>query len=144
MYPGSNPELVAAVSDSGGIGVVQPLSLTQLYGHDFRAGLRLIKSLTDAPFGVNFTILEHKKYKRQMEEWMEISIDEGVKFFLTSLGKPDQIVRAAEPHGIKVGRKRPLHLVCVAACTRCQPAGFKSCGRHTARTRYAHAAAGVP
>jgi len=28
MYPCSNPELVAAVSAAGGIGVVQPLSLT--------------------------------------------------------------------------------------------------------------------
>ena len=32
MYPGSNPELVAAVSNSGGFGVVQPLALTALYG----------------------------------------------------------------------------------------------------------------
>ena len=52
MYPGSNPELVAAVSDAGGFGVVQPISLTYLYGHDFRAGLRMIKALTPAPFGV--------------------------------------------------------------------------------------------
>ena len=43
MYPGSNPELVAAVSNSGGFGVVQPLALTILYGHDFRKGLQLIK-----------------------------------------------------------------------------------------------------
>ncbi|MBT5395654.1 MAG: nitronate monooxygenase, partial [Flavobacteriaceae bacterium] len=27
MYPGSNPELIAAVSEAGGFGVVQPLSL---------------------------------------------------------------------------------------------------------------------
>ena len=33
---------------------------------------------------------------------MDISIEEGVKFFLTSLGKPDKIVRKAEAHGIKV------------------------------------------
>ena len=102
MYPGSNPELVAAVSEAGGFGVVQPISLTHLYGHDFREGLRLIKSLTSKPFGVNFTILDNAKYKKQMEEWMEISVDEGVKFFLTSLGKPEKIVRYAQRHGIKV------------------------------------------
>ncbi len=28
MYPCSNPELVAAVSEAGGVGIVQPLSLT--------------------------------------------------------------------------------------------------------------------
>ena len=102
MYPGSNPELVAAVSAAGGLGVVQPISLTHLYGHDFREGLRLIKRLTDKPFGVNFTILENKKYKKQMDEWMHVAADEGVKFFLTSLGKPDRIVAFAKPRGIKI------------------------------------------
>lgn len=102
MYPGSNPELVAAVSEAGGFGVVQPISLTHLYGHDFREGLRLIKSLTSQPFGVNFTIVPNKKYQKQMDEWMDIAIDEGIKFFLTSLGKPDKIVRKAEKHNIVV------------------------------------------
>jgi nitronate monooxygenase len=30
MYPGSNPELIAAVLEAGGLGVVQPVSLTYL------------------------------------------------------------------------------------------------------------------
>ena len=104
MYPGSNPELVAAVSNSGGFGVVQPLSLTMLYGHDFREGLQLIKKLTKNPFGVNFTLFggANKKYHKQMESWMKISIEEGVKFFLTSLGKPNEIVKVAKQHEIKV------------------------------------------
>lgn len=94
---------MAAVSRSGGMGIVQPLSLTHLYGHDFRKGLRLIKELSNGkPFGVNFTILPNKKYQQMMDTWMEISIEEGVKFFLTSLGKPDIIVRVAHKHGIKV------------------------------------------
>ncbi|NJL12371.1 MAG: nitronate monooxygenase [Microscillaceae bacterium] len=104
MYPGSNPELIAAVSEAGGIGIVQPVSLTSLYKHDFREGLRLIKKLTGKPFGVNFTIFggANKKYHEQMQKWMEISIEEGVKFFLTSLGKPHEIVKIAKQHGIKV------------------------------------------
>ena len=103
MYPGSNPELVAAVSRAGGIGIVQPLSLTYLYKHNFREGLRLIKSLSGGkPLGVNFTILPNKKYQKMVDEWMDISISEGVKFFLTSLGKPDSIVNMAHKHGIKV------------------------------------------
>ena len=104
MYPGSNPELIAAVSEAGGFGVVQPLSLTSLYGHDFREGLRLIKSLTDKPFGVNFTIFGggNKKYHDNNKKWMDISIEEGVKFFLTSLGKPTEIVKIAKKNDIKV------------------------------------------
>lgn len=104
MYPGSNPELVAAVSEAGGFGIVQPVTFTHLYGYDFREGLRLIKQLTNKPFGVNFTIFggANQKYHEQMKTWMEISIEEGVKFFLTSLGKPHKIVKRAKEHGIKV------------------------------------------
>ncbi|MDH3285739.1 MAG: hypothetical protein OEQ13_13490, partial [Acidobacteriota bacterium] len=43
MYPCSNPELVAAVSAAGGIGVVQPISMSYVHGHDLREGLRLIR-----------------------------------------------------------------------------------------------------
>jgi nitronate monooxygenase len=53
MYPCSNPELVAAVSEAGGIGVVQPLSLVFVHKREFRAGLREIRSLTKKPFGLN-------------------------------------------------------------------------------------------
>ncbi len=116
MYPGSNPELIAAVSDCGGFGIVQPVSLTSLYGHDFREGLRLIKTLTDKPFGVNFTIFggANKKYHEQMKEWMEISIEEGIKFFLTSLGKPDSVVKKAKDHAVKVYHDVPNKKVALA------------------------------
>ena len=116
MYPGSNPELVAAVSEHGGFGVVQPVTLTSLYGHDFRQGLQLIKQLTDKPFGVNFTIFggANKKYHEQMQQWMHISIEEGVKYFLTSLGKPDSIVKVAKEHGIKVYHDVPNQKVALA------------------------------
>jgi len=116
MYPGSNPELVAAVSENGGLGVVQPVALTSLYGHDFREGLRLIKQLTDKPFGVNFTIFggANKKYHEQMKEWMQISIEEEVKFFLTSLGKPDSVVKLAKDHGIKVYHDVPNKKIALA------------------------------
>ena len=116
MYPGSNPELIAAVSDCGGFGIVQPVSLTSLYGHDFREGLQLIKTLTDKPFGVNFTIFggANKKYHEQMKEWMEISIEEGIKFFLTSLGKPDSVVKKAKDHGVKVYHDVPNKKVALA------------------------------
>lgn len=116
MYPGSNPELIAAVSDAGGFGVVQPVAMTALYGHDFREGLQLIKKLTDKPFGVNFTIFggANKKYHEQMQKWMEISIDEGIKFFLTSLGKPHAIVKIAKQHGIKVYHDVPNKKVALA------------------------------
>jgi nitronate monooxygenase len=89
MYPCSNPELVAAVSEAGGLGIVQPISLTYVHGYDFRAGLRHIKSLTSQPIGFNALIEGNNKlYRERMEQWIDIALDEGVRFFLTSLGNP--------------------------------------------------------
>ena len=52
MYPCSNPELVASVSEAGGIGIVQPMTLTYVCGWDFREGLRHIRSLTNRPIAI--------------------------------------------------------------------------------------------
>lgn len=100
MYPCSNPELVAAVSAAGGIGIVQPISLTYVHGYDFRAGLRKICSLTDKPIGMNALIeASSKRYHRQMEQWLDIALEEGVRFFVTSLGKPGWVVQRVHDCG---------------------------------------------
>jgi nitronate monooxygenase len=89
MYPCSNPELVAAVSDAGGLGVVQPISLTYVHGHEFRTGLRYIRSLTGKPIGFNALIEGgNKAYLDRMRRWIDGALDEGVRFFITSLGNP--------------------------------------------------------
>jgi nitronate monooxygenase len=93
MYPCSNPELVAAASEAGGIGIIQPVSMTFVHGHDFREGIRLIKSLTDKPIGMNALIEKSsKKYHERMQEWVDIALEEGVRFFITSLGNPRWVV----------------------------------------------------
>lgn len=93
MYPCSNPELVAAASDAGAIGVVQPVSMTYVYGHDFREGLRLIKQLTPRPFGMNALIEQSSKmYRERVERWIDTALEEGVRFFVTSLGNPKWVV----------------------------------------------------
>jgi nitronate monooxygenase len=102
MYPCTNPELVAAASDAGAIGIVQPVSMTYVYGHDYREGLRLIKSKTPRPFGMNALIEQSSKaYLRRVERWIDISLEEGVRFFVTSLGNPRWVVdRTAQAGGI--------------------------------------------
>jgi nitronate monooxygenase len=94
MYPCSNPELVAAVSEAGGIGIVQPVSLTYVHGHEFREGLRYIRSLTDRPIGFNALIEKSsRRYHERMIRWLDVALEEGVRFFVTSLGKPDWVVK---------------------------------------------------
>jgi len=93
MYPCSNPELVAAVSEAGGLGVLQPISLTYVHGHDFREGIRYMRTLTSKPIGMNALIeASSKTYHERMVRWIDIALEEGVRFFITSLGKPKWVV----------------------------------------------------
>lgn len=101
MYPCSNPELVAAISAAGAIGIVQPLSLTFVHGWDYRAGLRFIREHAGGrPVGMNALIEgSSRRYRARMEEWIEISLEEGIRFFITSLGNPRWVVNRVAPLG---------------------------------------------
>lgn len=101
MYPCSNPELVAAVSEAGGIGVVQPLSLVFVHKREFRAGLREIRARTDKPIGLN--VLTEKSlgsvYARRMSGYVDAALEEGVRFFVTALGNPRWVVERVQGAG---------------------------------------------
>ena len=102
MYPCSNPELVAAVSEAGAIGIVQPISLTYVHGYEFRAGLRHIRSLTTQPIGFNALIeRSSRRYHERMVAWVDVALEEGIRFFVTSLGNPRWVVeRAGQVGGV--------------------------------------------
>jgi len=100
MYPCSNPELVAAASEAGAIGILQPISLTYVHGYEFRQGLRYIKTLTRKPIGMNALIEQSsRKYREIMAQWIDIALEEGVRFFVTSLGKPGWVVKRVHAAG---------------------------------------------
>ena len=107
MYPCSNPELVAAASEGGGIAIVQPVSATMVHGYDepnTREGLRLsinrIRTLTDKPIGFNALIEKgSERYLNRMSEWIDIALEEGIRFFVTSLGKPDWVCERVHAKG---------------------------------------------
>ncbi len=101
MYPCSNPELVAAVSEAGGLGVIQPLSLVYVHGYGFGEGLKRIRGLTAKPVGLN--ILTEKSlstvYRKRMEEYLDTALEAGVRFFVTALGNPAWVVKRAHAAG---------------------------------------------
>jgi nitronate monooxygenase len=100
MYPCGNPELVAAVSAAGGIGIVQPVSLTYVHGYEFRDGLRYIRDLTSRPIGFNALIEKSsRRYRDRMAMWVDTALEEGIRFFVTSLGNPAWVVERAEQVG---------------------------------------------
>jgi len=93
MYPCSNPELIAAVSEAGGIGIVQPISLSYVHGKDLKSGLRTIRSLTDKPIGFNVIVEKSSKvYEERMKAWVDLALEEGVRFFISALGNPRWVV----------------------------------------------------
>ncbi len=100
MYPCSNPELIAAVSDAGGIGVVQPISMMFVHRHDLREGLRRIRRITDKPIGFNALVEKSSDvYMDRMKKWVDVALEEGVRFFVTALGNPGWVVERAHAAG---------------------------------------------
>ncbi len=93
MYPCSNPELIAAVSEAGGLGIIQPISMSFVHGHELRAGIRKIRELTAKPVGFNAIVEKSSDvYTQRMKKWVDIALDEGVRFFITALGDPRWVV----------------------------------------------------
>jgi nitronate monooxygenase len=100
MYPCSNPELVAAASEAGALGIIQPLSLVYVHGYDFREGLKKIRSLTSKPVGINILVEKSTKiYEHRMREWLDIALEEGVRFVITALGNPEWVVQKVHAKG---------------------------------------------
>jgi nitronate monooxygenase len=62
-----------------------------------------MRSLTSNPIGMNALIEGSSKvYRDRMHRWIEIALEEEVRFFVTSLGKPEWVVRLTEPVGGRV------------------------------------------
>lgn len=100
MYPCSNYELIAAVSAAGGIGIIQPITLVYVQKLDFRDAIRRMKAITDKPLGMNvLTEQSSETYLARMRAWVDIALEEGVRFFVTALGDPRWIVDRVAPLG---------------------------------------------
>src|SRR5262245_52567997 len=79
MYPCGNPELVAAVSAAGGLGVLQPITATFVYKHSLIDALDLIQRITPNPIGMNVILeVSSKIYERRMAQWVDTALSKGV------------------------------------------------------------------
>lgn len=100
MYPCSNPELVAAASEAGALGVIQPIALSYVHGYSLREGIRYMRQLTQKPLAMNLLIEKSsRRYQNKMREWLDIALQEGIRFYITSLGKPDWVVERVHQAG---------------------------------------------
>ena len=95
-------ELVAAVSNAGGLGIIT--ALTQPTPEDLAKEIARCKEMTDKPFGVNITILPafgHIPY----DEYIRAIIESGVKIVETAGRNPEPFLPAFKEVGIKVIHK---------------------------------------
>jgi len=82
----SNPELVAAVSEAGGLGVLHPTAGMALDGNvveNLRANVHRVQSLTEKPFGVTFDLSD-----AGVKEILEGAVAGGVHIAITYGGSP--------------------------------------------------------
>lgn len=91
----STPELVAAVSNAGGIGI---LATGPLNAEQTKHAIQKIKKMApNKPFGIGATLL-----MPGAEDNARVALEEHVPVINVSLGKPDWIADAAHSYGGKV------------------------------------------
>ena len=91
----SYAELVAAVSNAGGYGVLGMAGRTPEF---IRDEMRKVKSLTDKPFGVDLLAASPESLTASVE----IIIEEGASSFVAGLGVPMPIMEKLKKAGLKV------------------------------------------
>lgn len=89
----STPELVAAVSNAGGLGI---LALGPLNPEQTRASILRVRELTDKPFGVNCALI-----MPGAKENAEVALELKVPVINFSLGKGDWLIERCHAYGGK-------------------------------------------
>lgn len=90
----STPEMVAAVSEAGGLGI---LATGVLDADETRKAIHRIRELTDKPFGANASLLFPGAAQNAA-----VCLEEKIPVINFSLGKGDWIVKMADEYGGKV------------------------------------------
>lgn len=90
----SLPDLVAAVSNAGGLGMLNSVAYTP---DQMKNVIQQVRSLTDRPFGVNATLLLPNARKN-----IEVAIEQRVPVINFALGKGDWIIKRVHEYGGKV------------------------------------------
>ncbi len=104
MHLLSRAELVAAVSNAGGLGILA--STTFKTKEDLQEEIRKTKSLTDKPFGVNLNLFPMMR-ERSVEEDIDIFVDEGVEIVESSGASPEPYVPRLKEANIRIIHKVP-------------------------------------
>jgi len=94
----SRAELVSAVSNAGGLGIIA--SLTYSTTEELRQEIRKTKSMTDKPFAVNITMLPTIR-PVNYEDYFNTAIEEGVNIIETSGRSPEPYMKLLKDAKVK-------------------------------------------
>lgn len=97
MFLVSNEDMVCEISEAGAIGTFPSLNYRPI--ENYELALQNIRKRTQKPIGVN--IIVNKSNTRQHDD-LRIALDQGVNLFITSLGNPKEVIKAAHQNGAKV------------------------------------------
>ncbi|MBT9289800.1 NAD(P)H-dependent flavin oxidoreductase [Prosthecodimorpha staleyi] len=95
-------ELAAAVSNAGGLGILT--ALTQPDPEALRAEIARCRQMTDAPFGVNLTILPSTQ-PPPYEAYLDAALDSGVRIIETAGRSPKEFIAKAKAAGAVIVHK---------------------------------------
>lgn len=87
--------LVAAVSNAGGLGVLGAASLSP---EELRAEIHKIRDLTDKPFAVDMLA----PIPEMMRPHVPVMIEEKIKIFVAGLSVPQEFVKVMHDNGMKI------------------------------------------
>ncbi|MDY6916438.1 MAG: nitronate monooxygenase [Chloroflexota bacterium] len=122
-------ELVSAVSNAGGLGIIGSVSFST--PEELRQEIRKTRELTDKPFAVNITMLPAMR-EIPNDGFVQIAIEEGVKIFETSGSPPTDYIDAFKQAGAKVmhkvGRVRHARSAERMGCDAVIAVGFEGAG----------------
>jgi len=99
MIWASGWRLASAVSNAGGLGLIGSGSM---YPDVLREHIQKCKAATDKPFGVNIPLL-----RRDAEELVRVTIEEGVKIVFSSAGHPGKFIKLFKENDVKVAHVIP-------------------------------------
>ncbi len=98
----SRAELVAAVSNAGGLGILSALTFPS--PEELAAEIRKTGNITSQPFGVNLTLLPTMR-PANIEGYINTIIGEGIKIVETAGRNPEPYMESLKAAGIKVIHK---------------------------------------
>lgn len=96
MFLLSNPDMLVAVAEAGGLGIMPALNLRST--ESFEEAVREIRGRTNKPFGINMIVLGNDR----LEADMDVCVKHKVPFIVTSLGNPTDVIRRTHEYGGRV------------------------------------------